>query len=71
MVYRYKLVNSPSIEILHNMSSVLSLTQRHEKQLLHLMLWYSKSGKNVLKGNRNTRLQDKGNFKVLPLRTNK
>ena len=51
MVHRYKLINSPSIESIHNMSSVLRLTERREKQLLHLMLRYSKSGKNVLKGN--------------------
>ena len=54
---------------MHNMSRVLSLKQRREKQLLHLMLWFSKFHGNLLKGNRNTRLQDKVNFKVLPLKT--
>ena len=65
----FTLLNSPGIEVMHNMSRVLSLKQRREKQLLHLMLWFSKFHGNLLKGNRNTRLQDKVNFKVLPLKT--
>ena len=65
----FKLQNSPGIEALHNMTGVLSLKQRREKQLLHLMLWYSKFANNLLKKPRRTRLQEKLNFKVLPLKT--
>ena len=69
IIHGFKLNNSPSIKDLHNMSSILSLEQRREKQLLHLMLWFSKSNKNLFKGNRRTRLQCKINFKMLPLKT--
>ena len=51
------------------MTGVLSLKQRREKQLLHLMLWYSKFANNLVKKPRRTRLQEKLNFKVLPLKT--
>ena len=67
----YNLANSPSTELLHNMSFILSLRQRWEKQMLHLMLWYSKSEKNVIKKKRATRTQEKINFKVLPLKTHR
>ena len=49
IIHKYKLINSPGIEVLHNMSGLLSLRQRREKQLLHLMLWYSKNDLNLLK----------------------
>ena len=68
-MHGFKLLNAPNIEALHNMSSLLSLKQRHEKQLFHLMLWYSKSKNNLLKKNVRTRLQGKINFKVFPLKT--
>ena len=68
IVHGFKLLNAPNIEALHNMSSLLSLKQRREKQLLHLMLWYSKSKNNLLKKNVRTRLQGKINFKFLPLK---
>ena len=48
---------------------LLSLRQRREKQVLHLMLWFSKFDINLLKGVCRTRLQEKINFKVLPLKT--
>ena len=53
------------------MSNVLSLEQRREKQLLHMMLWFSKSSETLVKANRGNRLQCKINFKVLPLKTRK
>ena len=65
----FNLNNAPGIEALQNMSGLLSLRQRREKQLLHLMLWYSKINRNLLKEERQTRLQEKINFKVLPLKT--
>ena len=69
IIHGFKLVNAPGIENLHNMSNIISLRQRREKQLLHLMLWYSKYDIHLLKRNRITRLQEKVNFKVLPLKT--
>ena len=69
IIHGFKLVNAPGIENLHNMSNIISLRQRREKQLLHLMLWYSKYDIHLLKKNRITRLQEKVNFKVLPLKT--
>ena len=69
VIHKFKLTNSPGIEALHNMSHLLSLRQRPEKQLLHLMLWYSKFDIHLLKKDRLTRLQQKINFKVLPLKT--
>ena len=71
IIHGYRLDNSPSVKDLHNRSGLLSLEQRREKQLLHMMLWYSKSEKHLFKGNRRTRLQCKINFKVLPLKTRK
>ena len=68
-VHGFRLINAPSIEVLHNMSNILSLRQRREKQLLHLMLWYSKNDDHILKKERITRLQCKINFKVLPLKS--
>ena len=53
------------------MSTLLSLKQRREKQLLHLMLWYSKFKDNLLKKDVRTRLQEKIHFRVLPLKTRK
>ena len=38
IIHGFKLNNAPNIEILHNMSNMLSPRQRREKQLLHLML---------------------------------
>ena len=67
----FKLANAPGINVLHTMSNMLSLRQRREKQLLHLMLWYSKYDVNLQKRNRRTRLQGKINFNVLPLKTRK
>ena len=69
IIHGFNLNNSPSIKDLHTMSKVLSLEQRREKQLLHLMLWFSKSSKNLLRAKKRTRLQCKINFKVLPLKT--
>ena len=69
MIHGFKLLNAPNTEILHNMSNLLSLRQRREKQLLHLMLWHSKSKEHLLKKDVRTRLQGKINFKVLPLKT--
>ena len=69
IIHGYRLNNSPSLETLHNMSSLLSLKQRREKQLLHLVLWFSKCKRNLLKKNRITRLQERIYFKVLPLKT--
>ena len=69
IIHNVKLINAPGIEILHNMSGLSSLRQRREKQLLHLMLWYSKNVLNILKKGRHTRLQEKINFKVQPLKT--
>ena len=71
IVYGYRLENSPNVKDLHNRSGILSLEQRREKQLLHMMLWYSKFGNHLVKGNKRTRLQCKINFKVLPLKTRK
>ena len=65
----FKLNTSPEIEAMNNMSGLLSLRQRQEKQLLLLMLWYSQFNRNLLKKDRRTRLQEKLNFKVLPLKT--
>ena len=42
IIHGFKLHNSPGIENLHNRSCLLSLEQRREKQLLHMMSWYSK-----------------------------
>ena len=71
IVHGFKLINSPGVKDLHNRSCLLSLEQRREKQLLHLMLWFSKSKNNLVKCKRRTRLQCKINFKVLPLKTRK
>ena len=68
-VHSFRLINAPSIEVLHNMSNILSLQQRREKQLLNLMLWYSKNDDHILKKERRTQLQCKINFKVLPLKS--
>ena len=68
-IHGFKLLHAPTIEVLHNMSNMLSLRQRREKQLLHLMLWYSKFTNQLLKKDRQTRLQSKINFKVLPLKS--
>ena len=68
-VHGFRLNNSPGVKDLHDRSCLLSLEQRREKQLLHLMLWFSKFKKNLVKSNRRTRLQCKINFKILPLKT--
>ena len=65
----FRLINAPGISDLHKLSGLLSLRQRRDKQLLHLMLWFSKSGENLVRKNISTRLQNKINFKVLPLKT--
>ena len=70
-VHGFRLNNSPSVKDLHDRSCLLSLEQRREKQLLHLMLWFSKFKQNLVKSNRRTRLQCKINFKILPLKTRK
>ena len=69
IIHGFKLINAPELEALHNMSCLLSLRQRREKQLLHLMLWFSKFDENLFKRDRHTRLQEKIDFKVLPLKT--
>ena len=71
IIHGIKLISTPGTENLHNRSKLLSLRQRREKQLLHLMLWFSKNNINLLKRNRNTRLQEKINFRVLPLKTSR
>ena len=63
----FRLINAPGISDLHKLSGLLSLRQRCDKQLLHLMLWFSKSGENLVRKNIGTRLQNK----VLPLKTSK
>ena len=68
-IHGFKLLNAPNTEILHNMSQLLNLRQRREKQLLHLMLWYSKFKEHLLKKDVRTRLQGKISFNVLPLKT--
>ena len=70
-VHGFRLNNSPSVKDLHDRSCLLSLEQRREKQLLHLMLWFSKFKQNLVKSNRRTRLQCKINFKILPQKTRK
>ena len=56
IIHGFNLINAPGIEALHNMSSIISLRQRREKQLLHLMLWYSKYDDRLIKKNRPTLL---------------
>ena len=71
IIHGFRLNNSSGLNDLHNRSSLLSLEQHREKQLLHMMLWYSKLIKNLVKTNRRTQLQCIINFKVLPLKTRK
>ena len=61
-------MNLPGIEALHNMSCLLNLKPSREKQLLHLMVRFNKTHKLILKRKRFTRMQDKINFKVSPLK---
>ena len=54
IVHGFRLNSSPGLKDLYKRSCLLSLEQRREKQLLHLMLWFSKFNKNLVKGSRST-----------------
>ena len=69
ILHGFRLNNSPGLKDLHDRSCLLRLEQRREKQLLHMMLWFSKFKQNLVESNRRTRLQCKINFKMLPLKT--
>ena len=69
-IHGFRLVNAPTIAVLHNMSNILSLLQRRrEKQLLHLMLGYSKNNDHILKKKKKNSIKGQINFKVLPLKS--